>query len=201
VREHCRFASGWINRSGSGLRLFSEDRLEGGFFRPFGQAAGHRIRAERFLGGSPMTYSILIPLDGSRRAEKVLPQAEDMARRYQAEVILVKVDEPDIMLERDEVVDPERYSENRRRQRRESERYLAGIQERLLKSGLSVRTMIVYGPVVKAILETLEITGADLVAMASHGVSALPHQPYGSTAAGIMQGLHCPLLLVPTGQT
>lgn len=148
-----------------------------------------------------MTHSILIPLDGSRRAEMVLPQAEDMARRYQAEVILVKVDEPDILLERDEVVDPERYSENRKRQRRESEGYLAGIRERLLKSGLSVRTIIVYGPVVKAILETLETSGADLVAMASHGVSALPHQPYGSTAAGIMQGLHCPLLLVPTGQT
>lgn len=147
-----------------------------------------------------MVRSILIPMDGSQRAEMVLPPAEDLAHRYNAELILVKVDEPEIMLERDEVVDTERYIDARKSQRRNSEAYLAGIQQRLSQSGLRVRTIIVYGPVVKAILETLESTDADLLAMASHGVSALPHQPYGSTAAGVMQGLHRPLLLVPTGQ-
>jgi nucleotide-binding universal stress UspA family protein len=36
-----------------------------------------------------MYKKILVPLDGSIRAEMILPHAEDLAGRYQAEVILL----------------------------------------------------------------------------------------------------------------
>ena len=63
-----------------------------------------------------MYRNILVPLDGSPRAEAILPHAEDLARRYGARVILLHVDEePALLLERDEVVDLDAYLEQRRR--------------------------------------------------------------------------------------
>jgi len=56
-----------------------------------------------------MYASILVPLDGSQRAEKILPHVAEMAKRCGAEVILLKVDESELMLGRDEAVDIHRY--------------------------------------------------------------------------------------------
>ena len=38
-----------------------------------------------------MYHKILVPLDGSKRAEKILPHVEELARRYNAKVILLQV--------------------------------------------------------------------------------------------------------------
>ncbi len=34
---------------------------------------------------------ILVPLDGSKRAEAILPHVEDLAKRYRAKVILLSI--------------------------------------------------------------------------------------------------------------
>ena len=39
-----------------------------------------------------MYHKILVPLDGSKRAEKILPHVEELARRYKAKVIFLQVD-------------------------------------------------------------------------------------------------------------
>ena len=41
-----------------------------------------------------MYKKILVPLDGSKRAEAILPHVEEMAHRFEAEVILLQVVEP-----------------------------------------------------------------------------------------------------------
>ena len=38
-----------------------------------------------------MYHKILVPLDGSKRAEKILPHVEELARRYKAKVIFLQV--------------------------------------------------------------------------------------------------------------
>jgi len=38
-----------------------------------------------------MYHKILVPLDGSKRAEKILPHVEELAKRYKAKVILLQV--------------------------------------------------------------------------------------------------------------
>ena len=38
-----------------------------------------------------MYRKILVPLDGSKRAERILPHVEEMARRYKAKVIFLHV--------------------------------------------------------------------------------------------------------------
>lgn len=143
-----------------------------------------------------MYTSILVPLDGSPRAEKILPHATEMARRYGAEIILLKVDEPEVVLGRDEVVDVDRYVEDRERRHAETQAYLAMIKRRLGEEGVGVTVTVAHGSAVRAILETARAWNASIVAMASHGVNALTRQFYGSTVAGVLQQIDRPLLLI-----
>ena len=41
-----------------------------------------------------MYKKILVPLDGSQRAETILPHVEDLARQFKSEVFLVQILEP-----------------------------------------------------------------------------------------------------------
>jgi len=143
-----------------------------------------------------MYTSILVPLDGSPRAEKILPHAAEMARRYGAEIILLKVDEPEVVLGRDEVVEADRYVEDRERRHAETQSYLAMIMRRLGEEGVGVTVAVAHGSAVRAILETARVCNASIVAMASHGVNALTRQFYGSTVAGVLQQIDRPLLLI-----
>ena len=54
---------------------------------------------------------ILVPLDGSKQAESILPQVKSMASLYNAAVVLLKVEEPSILLGHDEVIDLAKYQE------------------------------------------------------------------------------------------
>ena len=143
-----------------------------------------------------MYKTILIPLDGSTRAETILPHAISLAHRYDAELVLLKVDEPELMLGRDEVVDAEGYLEKRRRERTATLGYLESVAGRLRSESIRVNTVIAYGSAVRAIADAAAEAGADLVAMSSHGIGGSTRQFYGSTTAGVLQKIDRPLLVV-----
>jgi len=141
-----------------------------------------------------MYKAILVPLDGSKRAEVILPHVEELAQHFEAKVILLEVVEPSTPLTTPqgtlmdiEAVDREaEYAEN----------YLASLQGELSTRGLSVTRYIEYGPVVETIISVAEREDADLIAMASHGRTGLARVFYGSVAAGVLQRIDRPLLLI-----
>jgi nucleotide-binding universal stress UspA family protein len=139
---------------------------------------------------------ILVPLDGSKRAEAILPHVENLALSLNAKVILFKVEEPSLMLEYDEVIDMSTYLEKSDKQKKEAESYLTSLQEKFRARGIEAQTLIGHGPVVKAIINAAEREDAELVAMASHGHGGLLRTFYGSVAAGVLQRIDRPLLLI-----
>lgn len=143
-----------------------------------------------------MYETILVPLDGSMRAEAILPHVEELAHRYDAEVVLLRVIEltpPIGAAERAYIMLRQR---ELNRQEKEAEAYLAGLQGVFREKGIRTRTRIGYGPVVEAIIHAAERDQADLIAIASHGRSGLSQVFYGSVAAGLLQRIDRPLLLV-----
>ncbi len=143
-----------------------------------------------------MYNTILVPLDGSKRAEAILPHVEDLAQYYDAKVIFLQVLEPIHA-----VVGPEgsRVTMDQlelERRTNEAESYLDGKQGEFREKGIEARTRLVQGPVVEAIIDAAEREGADLIAMASHGRGGLSRVFYGSVAAGVLQRVDRPLLLV-----
>ena len=143
-----------------------------------------------------MYHNILVPLDGSKGAEAILGHIEDMAMRNQTRVILLKVQDPPIMLGRDEVIDIPAYRKKRQECRAQDECYLADIQEKFQKKGVEARCQIACGPVVSTILDTAESEKADLIAMSTHGISRFYPEAGNSVVAGLLQKADRPLLLI-----
>ena len=143
-----------------------------------------------------MYKTILVPLDGSKRAEAILPHVENLSLSFNAKVILFKVAEPSLLLEYDEVVDMSTYLEKSGQQKKDAEYYLTSLQEKFRAKGIEAQTLIGHGPVVKAIIDVAEQQNAKLVAMASHGHGGLLRAFYGSVAAGVLQRIDRPLLLI-----
>lgn len=139
---------------------------------------------------------ILVPLDGSKRAETILPHVEEMARRCEAKVILLQVIEPVPL-----VVGPEGARMALQQQQLEqlteqSETYLAALRGEFRGKGINATARVSYGPVVEAIINAAESEGADLIAIASHGRGGLSQVFYGSVAAGVLQRVDRPLLII-----
>ena len=95
-----------------------------------------------------MYKTILVPLDGSKRAEAILPHVKNMSLCFNAKVIFFIVAEPSLLLEYDEVVDMSKYLEKRDLQKKETETYLASLQEGFHAKGIEVQTLIGHGMVV-----------------------------------------------------
>ena len=140
--------------------------------------------------------TVLVPLDGSKRAEAILPHVEDLAQRYDATVVFVRV----VQSVPTSVTAHEAYCaelhQEVERCTNEAESYLAAVQAAFCQKGIEARTHIAHGSPVEAIITVAEREGADLIAMASHGRSSLSRVFCGSVAAGVLHRIDRPLLLI-----
>jgi nucleotide-binding universal stress UspA family protein len=143
-----------------------------------------------------MYQVVLVPLDGSKRAEAILPHVEQLARRYTAQVMFLQVIEPVSSAPYVPGASFDLSQDTLTRWAAEAETYLAGIQGEFREKGIEVRMRVETGPVVETIINVAEDEGADLLAMASHGRTGLSRVFYGSVAAGVLHRVDRPLLLV-----
>jgi nucleotide-binding universal stress UspA family protein len=143
-----------------------------------------------------MYKTILVPLDGSKRAEAILSHVEELAPLYDAKVVLVRVIEPIPYVMGPEGTPVVLHEQELKQRRRDAEAYLAAREGALREKGIEAKSSILQGPVVAAIIEAAEREDADLIAMASHGRSGLSQCFYGSVAAGVLNRVDRPLLVV-----
>lgn len=160
------------------------------------------VRAHEQLSGAsyaPMyCRRILIPLDGSAVAEKVLAPAIRIARALDAELVLFQVltifSSLSLMgewyLPVESIVDITR---------EDTQAYLARIASKLEVRGIKVSTDIKIGGVANAILQYAEANQIDLIAMCTHGRTGLARWALGSVADRVLRAGRIPLLLVRAG--
>lgn len=143
-----------------------------------------------------MFRTILVPLDGSKRAEKILTFVEGLAMAREAKVILLQVFEPaSFMVDLYDTV-PRFNQELADSACHEAKAYLDALAEDFKAKELDARSLVKFGLVVSTILEVAEQEHADLIAMASHGRTGLAGAFYGSVAVGILHQADRPLLLI-----
>ena len=148
-----------------------------------------------------MYKKILLPLDGSKRAETILPHVENLAVRYNARIIILIVQEPALQLEIDEVINAERYLQERAQMIKDITVYATKIINRFKEKNIAAEFLIGKGPVVQAIVKTAAIAEIDLVAMTSHGRTGWTRTFYGSVAAGVLQNIDRPILMIRSRYT
>jgi nucleotide-binding universal stress UspA family protein len=144
-----------------------------------------------------MFKKVLVPLDGSTRAETILEHVEDLAQRYdQSQVLLLQVVElvPTTIAVADAAGPLDQETINLLR--KEARDYLETIQARLQKKGIEAHVYVLLGPVVATIVDLAVQEKVDLIAIASHGRTGLPAFFFGSIAAGVLHRTQLPLLIV-----
>ncbi len=143
-----------------------------------------------------MYKTILVPLDGSTRAETILPHVEQLAHRFEATVIFLLVIEPSNLVSTTHGTHLDLWLDEIRWRTEKAESYLATLQGEFREKGITAQVRVGKGAIIENIINTAELEGADLIAMASHGHTGLARVFYGSITAGILQRVNRPLLLV-----
>ena len=143
-----------------------------------------------------MYSKILVPLDGSPRAQRILSHVENIARFHQSKVILLRVLRPVVVNNGYPQLLYEETQEERDRRVEEEKKYLDGIKGEFREKGIEAKSILKLGPVVRTIIATSQQESVDLIALASHGRTGFSQFFYGSTAAGILNQADRPLLLI-----
>lgn len=140
---------------------------------------------------------VLVPLDGSEFAENALQQALGLVRVYKkAEVLLVRVIEP-VHIPSAPIYEPGKDYQlaKKTRMEREADRYLQRIEEGLGESGVAASRALLVGYPAETILQYAEDKAVDMMAVSTHGFSALTKWAFGSVASKLIEASTIPLLV------
>jgi nucleotide-binding universal stress UspA family protein len=148
------------------------------------------------MEGNHMYDKILILLDGSEHAERILPHAEEIAQQFGSKLLLLQVVDPFSVVDWADEAAPRSLDEKTKRMSADAESYLTDLQGQLEKAGIEAEAYVEKGYVVRRILDVARREDVNLIAMTSHGRTGLASVFYGSVAAGVLQQTDRPLLLV-----
>jgi nucleotide-binding universal stress UspA family protein len=147
--------------------------------------------------GEPLLRRILIPLDGSERAETVLDHAMMLATRGEAGFTLLQVVVPLADAPSRDITNGIAFSRNHLpRPQRVAETYLEGVAAGLRRNGFPTTVKVIArGQTARAILEHAQRVDADLIALATHGRGAAARLVIGSVAHMLLRTATMPLLI------
>ena len=142
---------------------------------------------------------LLVPLDGSQRAESVLPLAMRIARKHGAELTLAHVvPEPEIVETGPHDKEAHDLMEHMLRYNEQNARaYLDRLQARLNSDSLVVRTVLESdGDPRERLLALSSRQDADLIVMSAHGRTGMTGMSCGNIARHIATHTRIPLLMI-----
>jgi nucleotide-binding universal stress UspA family protein len=144
---------------------------------------------------------VIAPLDGSQRAECVLPVVGILATACGSEVLLAHVVQPPEMPRRTPLSqhDAQLSVQIVARNRAEAELYLDSLRPRLPAGARS--TVVIGDHVVSKLHEMIEQADADLIVISAHGYSAQTQWPFGSVAGSFIEHCRRPLLMIQDAPT
>ncbi|HZS79754.1 MAG TPA: universal stress protein [Ktedonobacteraceae bacterium] len=141
-----------------------------------------------------MYKRIMVPLDGSERAEKALPVAARIARASSGIVILAQVAALPVTYTSytmaayaGDAIDEELHS---------IESYLNDLSKRGVLQGVKTETKVLFGSAAPTLLSIATSCNADLIVMTSHGRTGLKRWVLGSVAQKIARTSPVPVLVL-----
>jgi len=142
---------------------------------------------------------ILVPLDGSKVAEQIVPHAEELARCMGAELILFQAYESFLGVISGEAMvtmSAEEIKEANRHREEDAKAYLRTIAGTLREMGLTVSEVVVPGDPADVILSYAESNAVDMISMSTHGLSGLKRWVFGSVTDKVLHAGDMPVLVV-----
>ena len=136
-----------------------------------------------------MYKSILVPLDGSKLAENILAEVEELALLLNARLNLIYVSKAHVL----PGVDP---TNAQVRVVDKAKEYLDNIKEQLFAKKIEIEIHTPYGSPAVKIIEVSRLHDIDLIAMSTHGRSGIGRWLLGSVAEKIVRHSEIPVLLL-----
>ena len=141
-----------------------------------------------------MFKTIIVPIDGSTGSERVLLFAEHLARRDQAQIVVLHA-----------YTLPESYGwtssypELAAQYERVANEVVQDAIDALQNAGVTVSSDVRQGNPVEAILDAAQLHQADLIVMGSRAQKSdsLTEAILGSVSSGVLLRTYCPVLVVP----
>lgn len=147
--------------------------------------------------------NMLVTLDGSELAEKVLSHVKELAEHLgpkSADITLLRVCElffPPYTYPPPTPLSWEEYLEYETKRCTEiCQTYLSKVEEQLKSDGLNVRSIVPTGTPANVIVDYANKSAVDLIVMATHGRTGLSRWALGSVADKVVTGATSPIFLV-----
>ena len=138
-------------------------------------------------------HKALVPLDGSKASEAVIPYIESLASKLEIEIILLHI------LALDNHIIIETLYEQADSLRSSARDYIEKVAAQLKQKGIVTTAEFIetkQGTEAEEIIKLADKTQADVVAMSTHGRSGITRWVFGSVAYRVLYEGNTPLLLV-----
>jgi len=146
-----------------------------------------------------MFERILVPLDGSRRAEQALPLAARLARASGGTVVLLRaVNLPDVLVSY-AALEPIPIDKDLEAALEEARNYLNGIATGSSLAGIHTQTEVLMGQAAASILSVVNVQHLDLIVLCSHGYRGMKRWIMGSVAEKVAHHSPVPVLVLREG--
>jgi len=142
---------------------------------------------------------ILVPLDGSKTAEGVLPHAKALAYSEGAEIILLNVASNPAQSFAFE--DPAIAGATVSEQDEKAGKYMDAVCSQLKSAGFKVTCMVRDGGAASMILKVADDLGVDVIAMSTHGRTGPAHWLIGSVAERVVRHSKVPVMMIRSSET
>jgi len=149
---------------------------------------------------------LLVAIDFSELTERIIAEAEKLAKSLPAEVFLLHVIPPpspiiDVPPDVEALLPPEELFKKESLpppfDLPESVK-LIKIAQLLQESGIDTAVIVAQNDEVTAIIDESKKNGVDLIMLGSHGHGALFHLIIGSVSEGVIRRATCPVIIVPS---
>lgn len=139
-----------------------------------------------------MLEHILLPLDGSSLAEKVLPHAVALAEAFDSKLTLLRVVHKEVFADQQGMVNPMEWQ----MRKSEAEAYLSSVQKRLKDVDVESDIQIVEGRPAQQIIDFARNANVRFIIMSSHGGSGISPWNINSTVQKVLLRAFIPVMIV-----
>ena len=146
-----------------------------------------------------MFQRILVPLDGSHRAERAIPVAARLARASSGSVVLLRAVHTPVEFWPSLVSEPKMAQTIVDTDLADTKKYLAGITTTPALDGIPTETVVLFGPPAAAILSVANSSHADLIVLCSHGYTGMTRWVLGSVAEKVVRHAPIPVFVLREG--
>src|SRR5437660_1648960 len=146
-----------------------------------------------------MFQRIVVPLDGSLRAERAIPVAARLARASGGSVVLLRVVSRATEYWPAMVSQPTMKQTAMNAELTEAETYLSEVATRANLDQVATETVALSGSTASTLLDGAHSCQADLMVLCSHGYTAMTRWVLGSVAEKVARHTDVPVLILREG--